>query len=421
MYFIWLRRDLRLIDNLCFEYLSNKRAANVLIYHQIESDLSDWGVHRKKFYLESLEVLNKHLEPHGNKVNIGYEAPEKVLNHLGLSRKVSEILYTKSFNSIDIEKEKSLKDYCRREDLVIRDFDQMTLLSLDDLPFPLEELPKTFTPFRKKVEPIFEELEFNSYFPKEIPRMPDIHSAHFLNIKELKNQIKEVDDSYFLGGESEGIKRLKHYFWVSHSVKSYKETRNGLLNFDDSTKFSPWLALGSLSPRTIYNELKHYEEVNGANESTYWVFFELLWRDYFKFLALKYGPKFFQKNGIKTPNMEHPENQNELFEDWCQGRTGSNFVDANMTELKTRGWMSNRGRQNVASYLAKHIHLDWTLGAKWFEKNLVDFDPESNWGNWAYNSGAGVDPRDRKFDIVKQANTYDPESEYQKKFLSERF
>ena len=163
-----------------------------------------------------------------------------------------------------------------------------------------------------------------------------------------------------------------------------------------------------MSPRTIYSEIKKYEKEIIANESTYWLVFELLWRDYFRFVMHKYGYRFFLKNGIKSNGTYLHHHHREVFKTWINGNTGNDFIDANMLEIKLTGFMSNRGRQNVASYLCNDLKLDWRYGAAYFEEQLIDYDVCSNWGNWAYLAGVGNDPRsNRIFNIEKQANDYD--------------
>ncbi|WOL13451.1 cryptochrome DASH, chloroplastic/mitochondrial [Canna indica] len=202
-------------------------------------------------------------------------------------------------------------------------------------------------------------------------------------------------------------------------LKIYKETRNGMLGADYSTKFSPWLASGSLSPRYIYEEVKRYEKKRLANDSTYRVLFELIWRDYFRFLSIKYGNSIFHLGGPR--NVVSKWSQDKLlFESWKDGRTGYPLIDANMKELSTSGFMSNRGRQIVCSFLVRDMGLDWRMGAEWFETCLLDYDPASNYGNWTYGAGVGNDPReDRYFSIPKQAKTYDHEGEYVTYWLPE--
>jgi deoxyribodipyrimidine photo-lyase len=169
-----------------------------------------------------------------------------------------------------------------------------------------------------------------------------------------------------------------------------------------------------LSAREVYHAVKRYEAEHGANESTYWLIFELLWRDFFQFTAAKLGKDLFTRGGSarKAPRGNTDARR---FAAWCEGRTGEPFIDANMRELAATGWMSNRGRQNVASYLVNDMGLDWRMGAYWFEHLLIDYDACSNWGNWQYLAGVGNDPREgRRFDPVRQAGMYDADGAYVK-------
>jgi deoxyribodipyrimidine photo-lyase len=184
-----------------------------------------------------------------------------------------------------------------------------------------------------------------------------------------------------------------------------------MVGADYSSKFSAWLALGCLSPRYIYEEVKKYEKQFGANESTYWLIFELLWRDFFRFMFKKYQTKFFLYSGIKTDKVNSKSLNQKLLSQWINGKTASDFINASMLELKQTGFMSNRGRQNVASYFCNELNMDWRLGASYFEEQLIDYDVCSNWGNWAYLAGVGNDPRaHRYFNIEKQAKEYDKNS-----------
>lgn len=221
----------------------------------------------------------------------------------------------------------------------------------------------------------------------------------------------------FRGGESAGLARLNDYLWNTKSVRHYHETRNGMLRFDDSSKLSPWLALGALSPRRVASELRRFEELQGSGEGTTALLYELQWRDYFKFLATKIGEALFSRDGLRSNPREWKQDP-EKFQAWRAGNTGQSFIDANLRELLLTGWMSNRGRQNVASFLAKTMGIDWRDGAQWFETQLIDEDPESNYGNWQYVAGVGTDPRDRLFDPERQAALYDAQGEYRKKWLA---
>ena len=176
----------------------------------------------------------------------------------------------------------------------------------------------------------------------------------------------------FQGGETAGLSRVEDWIFTGDHLQRYKETRNGLVGADYSSKFSPWLALGCISSRQVAAETLRYEAERVANDSTYWLRFELIWREYFRLYLLKHGPRLFRRGGPKDRDLGWA-NPAGHFEAWCAGETGEPFVDANMIELKETGFMSNRGRQNVASFLTKNLDVDWRLGARWFESNLIDY------------------------------------------------
>ena len=191
------------------------------------------------------------------------------------------------------------------------------------------------------------------------------------------------------GGEPEALARLASYVWEQDRLRTYKDTRNGMLNVDDSSKLSPWLAMGCLSPRRVWTEVQRYERERMRNDSTYWLVFELLWRDYFRFVAAREGDAIFSP-------------------------------DASMRELALSGFTSNRARQNVASFLTKNLGIDWRAGAEWFESLLIDYDVASNWGNWTYAAGVGNDARGfRFFNLHKQALDYDPAGAFVRHWLPE--
>jgi deoxyribodipyrimidine photo-lyase len=181
----------------------------------------------------------------------------------------------------------------------------------------------------------------------------DIHfKSDEISLKSLGFEDFETDERTafpFSGGENEALKRLHHYFSETKKLSQYKETETAWWERITVQNFR-WLSDGSLSAVTIYHEIKRYEEEFGANESTYWLIFELLWRDFFKYVSLQYKDLIFWKSGINHQKY-FTENNKALIQKWEDGETDSDFVNANMLELKNTGWMSNRGRQNVASFL----------------------------------------------------------------------
>lgn len=294
-----------------------------------------------------------------------------------------------------------------------------TLCSKEDLPFNLLHIPETFTKFRKEIE---ENCSFAAPLPPPLKiKVPDNWIVPETSNLPIPTDQTAVHTAYpFVGGETNALIRLQDYIWDTQSIKEYKETRNQLLGTQYSTKFSAYLSVGAISPRKIYEEIKEFEAKVVANESTYWVIFELLWRDYFKFLTVKYYSKFFKAEGIKKSVDCNWEINWEKFDRWKNGTTGNPFIDANMRELKYTGFMSNRGRQNVASFLCKDLQVHWLMGAEYFESMLLDYDVCSNYGNWAYIAGVGVDPRGyRYFNTFSQAQQYDRHALYTKTWVPE--
>ena len=226
---------------------------------------------------------------------------------------------------------------------------------------------------------------------------------------------KQVE-SLFSGGELSALAHLDQYF-ERRLPDTYKQTRNQLTGMDYSSKFSPWLAFGCCSARRIVQKLKNYESTYGANDGTYWLWFELLWRDYFRFLHFKYGDKLYRPHGLIDKEINSFDKKK--FQQWISGCTGENFIDAGMRELQQTGFLSNRMRQVVASYWIYEMKGDWRAGAAWFESQLVDYDVYSNQGNWLYIAGRGTDPRGgRPFNVKKQAQDHDPDGAYRSKWLN---
>lgn len=214
----------------------------------------------------------------------------------------------------------------------------------------------------------------------------------------------------FVGGETAALARLQNWIWEQDQLQHYFEVRNGMLGQAYSSKLSPWLAAGCLSPRLVYWECKRYETQRLANKSTYWLVFELIFRDFFQFQALKQGNRLFFLEGPAGKRTSW-DGSDEALQRWKDGRTGWPLVDANMRELRASGFMSNRGRQNVASFLVLEQKVDWRKGAEYFESVLLDHDVASNWGNWCAAAGL-FGGRLNRFNIVKQSKDYDPKGDY---------
>jgi deoxyribodipyrimidine photo-lyase len=423
---VWFKTDLRLHDNetLIKAMLQNDAIIPVYCFDDSHFVTTEFGFQktgnfRAQFLLESLMDLDATLRALGSGLMILKGKPEEEIPKVVQQYKAAKVFAKREVSYEEKQTEALVQKELFKLKCEFQTFSTSTLYHAEDLPFSIKDIPDVYTNFRKKTE---KEATIRTVFdkPNKI-NSPSIPPINLPSLENLELEFSKLDSRAaiaFKGGETAALSRLKHYFFESKCISQYKETRNGLIGADYSSKFSAWLALGCISPRFIYQELKKYELQFGANESTYWLVFELLWRDYFRFMMKKHTVKFFLQAGIQGNTPTPTPLKKQKLQQWIDGNTGVAFVDANMIELKLTGFMSNRGRQNVASYLCNDLKLDWRYGAAYFEHQLIDYDVCSNWGNWAYLAGVGNDPRgNRYFNIEKQALDYDKNKKYRDLWL----
>lgn len=416
---LWFRNDLRLDDHRILSTISS--AAETLLcvyvddpatYRITPHGFPKTGMHRRRFLTETLHDLDHQLRAYGQHLLIVEGKPANVLADLCQRYGITHVYCSREVTTEELADEAAVADAI--SPLPLHRFWDRTLIHPEDLPFRVEDIPEVFTSFRKAVEKHWNIRPVHPR-PATLPPSPITTSEP----RDHHEPLPDITAFPFRGGPTAAHQRLQDYIHTRQLIRTYKETRNGLVGADYSSKFAPWLAVGSISPRTIYYAVRQHEATHGANDSTYWLIFELLWRDFFRFTAAKHGSALFYRWSLRGEGPAWVHNRT-VFDNWRNGTTGDDFVDANMRELMATGWMSNRGRQNVASYLSKTLGIDWRWGAAWFESMLLDYDPCSNYGNWAYVAGVGNDPRSnyRVFNTTKQAETYDADGAFRRLWLS---
>lgn len=421
---VWFRNNLRIHDNLALakaiahhEKIIAVFCFDVKNFEKDEFGFKKTAKFRAQFLIETVQNLQKNLDYLNISLFTYLESPENKIPLLCQYFFVNTIYTQKEWTTEEINTNKLVQKSIAKEVQFIESYDQF-LYHPNHVSKNFNNIPIVFTPFRKKVEKyvsINKEINCKkATSANKLENNTKIPSLNDLGFSDFKTHHNSAFP--FIGGETEALNRLHYYLFESKKVSYYKQTRNGLIGEDYSTKFSPWLANGSISAKTIYWKIKEYETNFGANQSTYWVIFELIWRDFFKYISLKYPAKIFKIGGI-LDRKYHWNADKEIIQNWIDGKTKDDFVNANMIELKETGWMSNRGRQNVASYFAKELLQDWRIGAAYFESLLLDYDVHSNYGNWMYVAGVGNDPRDRKFNTQLQAERYDSNHKFRKTWL----
>lgn len=421
---IWFRNNLRTQDNKSIQKAIKNHNRVIAVYFfdpkYFKKDsfgFEKTGKYRAQFLIETITDLKEQLLNLNITLLTYFDVPEIRLSSLVDELNIQTIYTQKEWTKEEVDTNNLIKSTLDKSIAMVEDYDQF-LYHPETVSKNFSNIPDVFTQFRKKLEKyvsIKDEIKIDK-LPESnlISNNKKIPTLQELGYSEFKQPKKTAFP--FKGGETASLNRLNYYLFESKKVGFYKKTRNGLVGLDYSTKFSPWLANGSLSARTIYHQIKKYEAEFGSNQSTYWVIFELIWRDYFKYISLKYDAKIFKIGGILEREY-HWNTDKDIIQDWINGTTKDDFVNANMIELKETGWMSNRGRQNVASYFAKELLLDWRIGAAYFESLLLDYDVHSNYGNWMYVAGVGNDPRDRKFNTQLQAERYDTNHKFRKLWL----
>ena len=426
---LWFRNDLRLHDNEAIQEAMSSADEIIPIYVFDERvffgksryGFKKTGVFRAKFILESVINLRKNLRSLGSDLIIRLGIPEEEIYQIARDIKSQWVFCNRERTKEEVHVQDNLERNLWSIGQEVRYSRGKMLYYTSDLPFPVTHTPDTFTQFRKEVEKIVPVRDPFST-PSEMPNLTlEIERGEMPTIDQLGYNIHEVEKAQNLilkGGEDEALKRLKEYIWDTEGVAHYKETRNGFMGKDFSSKFSPYLAQGCLSPKTVYHELIRYEAERIKNDSTYHLYFELLWRDFFRLMGKKHGNAIFLKGGTKNAIREDLKDDLDLFRIWAEGRTGMPLIDASMKALNETGYISNRARQNVASFLINDLKINWQIGAEYFECLLIDYDPCSNWGNWNYLAGVGSDPRERRyFNVVNQSKKYDPQGNYIKFWL----
>jgi len=428
---LWFRSDLRLHDNEALLEATNSCSQVFPVYvfdTRVFQGKLAYGARktdkfRARFIIEAVQELRESLRKRGSDLIIRVGLPEVELFELAKSLKTSWVFCNRERMQEELEVQDQLEESLWEIGQEVRYSRGKMLYYTADLPFPITHTPDIFTQFRKEVEKIVPVREVISA-PEDLPRVEgDLDLGELPDMSDWgysKEEIELAASTSYKGGESIGLSRLEQYIWKTDAVSTYKETRNGLLGEDFSSKLSLYLAHGCVSPKMIFQELKKYESERLKNESTYHLFFELLWRDFFRLMGKKHGNLIFQKGGVKQTPREDLTDNMTLFRIWSEGRTGMPFVDAAMRELNATGFMSNRARQNVASFLVNDLHVNWQIGAEYFESLLIDYDPCSNWGNWNYVAGVGNDPREgRYFNVITQAKKYDADGDFVRHWLPE--
>jgi deoxyribodipyrimidine photo-lyase len=392
----WFRRDLRLKDNagLYYALKENKKVLPIFIFDSnILNDLEDKADKRVEFIHQSLAGIKRELEEIGSSLLILYGDPIEIYKKLVPKAVYTNGDYEPYAGDRDREVEKALKangsGLRSFKDQVI--FEKEEVLKEDGRPYTI------FTPYSRKWK-----MNLNDFFVKSYPT-----ESYWKNLIRLKRlPFPELKDIGFIPTGAEFPKRM-----ISQSIISHYDKQRNFPAINGTTKLSVHLRFGTISIRKLVTLALKTNEV--------WLN-ELIWRDFYQ-MILWHFPRVQAKSFKPAYDNIAWRNNEEDFNVWCEGRTGYPIVDAGMRELNATGFMHNRVRMVVASFLTKHLLLDWRWGEAYFAKKLLDYDLAANNGGWQWAAGSGCDaaPYFRVFNPQLQAKKFDPDSNYTKKWVPE--
>lgn len=410
---VWFRNDLRIEDNEILLEATRKADYVIPVYcfdpyyfKTTPSGTLKTGNVRAKFLIESVANLRENLRAMGADLIVRVGAPAEVIPLLATEYHVNEVYHHREVAFEETGISEQVEAALWKIKLNLKHFIGHTLYHKEDLPFPIKDIPDSFATFRKKIErdstvrPV-------SPAPEKIntPEILDPGAIPALEDLGLQEPVHDPRDHFhFFGGETQAKAHLQEFFINFNPAVNGKNIRNAT----SGSRLAPWLTFGCISPRQVYWEaMKHDRDTNHS------LILELLWRDYFRFMFKKYGNQFFKADGFKDEAPVVSADQHALLEHWKSGDTGVPFVDACMHQLSATGYINNYCRQSVATYLVRDMKVDWTKGAAYFEEQLIDYSPASNWGNWAFIAGVGSDPRENKyFNSLKPVAEHDPKEEF---------
>jgi len=384
---VWFKNDLRIHDNEAL-VSAQKECKELVFCYCIEDDIFrplELGfrradINRFKFMQQSVLNLRQNLEQLGGHLIITDRSALETLPELVKLYGVTDIYAEQEYAPYEMNLVDQL--IAALPEVQFHFYWGKTLYHRDDIPFEIAKIPLTSKAYRIPVSKQSEPRDVLDV-PKKLNGVKDINSKAFPSYTLYAFSKKEYSGAevFVEGGEDAALERLEYYTFKSELLTGYRWSRNKSDGLDYSSKLSPYLALGCISPREIYFKVKEYEAEIKKNQSTWWLVFELVWRDYFTFKGMRVGNSIFSTKGFRNKQLVW-ENDPDKFARWCDGNTGIPFIDAHMRQLNQTGFMSNRGRVNCASYLVFDLKVDWTWGAAYFESKLIDYDVSSNWMNW---------------------------------------
>ena len=391
----WFRRDLRLEDNLgLYKALSEQNEVlPIFIFDKDILNALDKDDARVHFIHKTLEQINAFLlEKHGSSIQLFFNSPKHVFSKLIEEHNIETVFTNHDYEPYAVKRDTEIDTFLSQNNINFKTFKDQVIFEKDDVVKKDGKPYLVYTPYMKQWKVNFKSLDFRFYASESL-----LH-----NITKLKNSANKLSLEHM--GFTASKQTILPYKVTPELIENYEETRN-FPALNSTSKLGPHLRFGTVSVRKM---------VSKASKQKNEVFLqELIWREFFMQILWHFPHTQNQAFKPKYDRIEWRNNEEE-FKLWCEGQTGYPLVDAGMRELNKTGFMHNRVRMLVGSFLCKHLLIDWRWGEAYFAKKLHDYEMSSNVGNWQWVAGTGVDaaPYFRIFNPTTQIQKFDKKLEY---------
>jgi deoxyribodipyrimidine photo-lyase len=420
---IWFRTDLRIDDNPALLSALNQCAevVGIYIFSQTQWDLHNESNIKHEFLINNLTVLEQSLA----KLNIPlvaintetYKTLSKDLCSFLVDQKIDHAFWNNEFGYNETKRDQSVIKALEKVNIQTSQFNDQIIFEPGFLKTGQGKPFSVFTPFKRRWVENFE-MNFLDITQPHSAKKPSSTKSNLSNLKFVKSNLANIN--LWPAGEAAAHERLASFLHLK--AKLYSESRNSPI-IDGTSRISPYLALGILSPKRCILEglkLNDFEFTSGNKGICKWID-EIVWREFYRNIMYSF-PKVSMNQPFQDYTKSiHWRHSSEELEAFYEGKTGFPIVDAGIRQMLSEGWMHNRLRMVVAMFFTKNMLHDWRLGEKFFMQNLIDGDFSSNNGGWQWSSSTGTDsaPYFRIFNPITQSQNFDPKGEFIKKFIPE--
>lgn len=399
MVVFWFRRDLRIDDNTGLQaaIATGEKVLPIFIFDKNILDELPKDDHRVTFISALLDDVNAELKKHSRSLAVFHDTPEKVLEKILADNKITAIYTNHDYEPYARTRDKAICELLKAKDVDFKTFKDQVIFEKDEVMKGDGTPYVVYTPYSKRWKELFKKEKITQQHPDISAENIATHSYPYLSLKDI--------------GFTESDIKPAPFDTSSAVIDNYEDTRN-FPAIDGTSHLSPYLRFGAVSIRKLVKK--------GMNSSNGVFLNELIWREFFMQILWHYPQTVTKAFRPKYDNIKWRYDSKD-FKAWCEGKTGYPMVDAGMRELNATGTMHNRVRMVTASFLCKHLLLDWRKGEAYFAEKLFDYEQSSNIGNWQWAAGSGVDaaPYFRVFNPTEQVKKFDKDFKYIRKWVPE--